>query len=106
MLAKNQPSRATGGGTILGQLGVRDGGCHRAGALQDSKRAAPSRQHLARPHRPSVVKPGGPGSKFLPISTQAPVSTLLSHLLPGGAWKPRKDAFKIRMEETHNPHHN
>ena len=40
MSAKNQPSRAMGGGTILGQLGVRDASCHRADALQDLKKSS------------------------------------------------------------------
>ena len=40
MSAENQPSRAMGGGTILGQLGVRDASCHRADALQDLKKSS------------------------------------------------------------------
>lgn len=40
MSAKNQPSRAVGGGAILGQLGVRDASCHRADALQDLEKSS------------------------------------------------------------------
>lgn len=95
MSAKNQPSRAMGRGTILGQLGVRDASCLGADALQDSRRAPAGRQHLIKPWGRSEAKHGRPGNRLQPVSKHPPKLVCSQE----GKWRLRKDVIKMRMEE-------